>query len=83
MSLRARAPVPPVLKPARSDATTGYYEITQKAARQEMLPGLETEVWGYEGSFQGPPSRPQAAGSWRSGSGTSCPFPSPLTCTAA
>jgi spore coat protein A, manganese oxidase len=47
-------PIPPVLKPVRSDAGTDYYEITQKAGKAEILPGLETEVWGYEGIFPGP-----------------------------
>ena len=47
-------PVPPVLKPVRTDATTDHYEIAQRAARQEILPGLKTEVWGYDGIFPGP-----------------------------
>jgi spore coat protein A, manganese oxidase len=47
-------PVPPVLKPARKDATTDYYEVTQRADKAEILPGLETPVWGYEGVFPGP-----------------------------
>jgi spore coat protein A, manganese oxidase len=47
-------PIPPVLKPIRADATTDYYEITQKAGRAEILPGLQTEVWGYDGIFPGP-----------------------------
>src|SRR5215218_6168904 len=47
-------PVPPVLKPARKDATTDYYEVTQRADKAEILPGLETPVWGYNGIFPGP-----------------------------
>jgi spore coat protein A, manganese oxidase len=47
-------PVPPVLDPVRSDATSDYYEITQKVGRAEILPGLKTELWGYEGIFPGP-----------------------------
>ncbi len=47
-------PVPPVLKPVRTDGAADYYEITQKVGRQEILPGLETEVWGYDGVFPGP-----------------------------
>ena len=47
-------PMPPVLEPARTNATTDYYEVTQKAAKQEILPGLKTEIWGYEGIFPGP-----------------------------
>jgi spore coat protein A, manganese oxidase len=37
-------PVPPVLDPVRTDATTDYYEITQRVAKQEILPGMQTEV---------------------------------------
>ena len=47
-------PVPPVLEPVNSDADADYYEITQKAGEAEILPGLKTEVWGYEGVFPGP-----------------------------
>ena len=46
--------VPPVLEPVRSDAGADYYEMTQKIGRVEILPGLETEVWGYDGIFPGP-----------------------------
>jgi FtsP/CotA-like multicopper oxidase with cupredoxin domain len=47
-------PVPPVLVPARTDATTDYYEITQRVARLPILPGLSTEAWTYGGSWPGP-----------------------------
>jgi spore coat protein A len=47
-------PVPPVLEPARSDANTDYYELVQKVGKAEILPGLETKVWGYGGIFPGP-----------------------------
>jgi spore coat protein A len=47
-------PVPEVLKPVRSDAGGDHYEVVQKAGRQEILPGLKTEVWGYDGAFPGP-----------------------------
>jgi hypothetical protein len=43
---RVALPVPPVLKPVRTDAETDYYEVTQKAQK--------TEVWGHEGVFPGP-----------------------------
>ncbi|MBO2445598.1 multicopper oxidase family protein [Actinomadura barringtoniae] len=46
--------IPPVLKPVRSDADADYYEITQKSAKAQILPGYTTEVWGYEGRFPGP-----------------------------
>jgi spore coat protein A, manganese oxidase len=51
---RVALPVPPVLKPVRTDAETDYYEVIQKAQKMEILPGLKTEVWGYEGVFPGP-----------------------------
>jgi spore coat protein A len=47
-------PIPPVLRPARVDADTDYYEIDQRVGRARIIPGLDTEVWGYEGIFPGP-----------------------------
>jgi spore coat protein A, manganese oxidase len=47
-------PIPPILKPLRKGANADYYEMTQRAAKQEILPGLKTELWGYEGIFPGP-----------------------------
>jgi FtsP/CotA-like multicopper oxidase with cupredoxin domain len=46
-------PVPPVLIPY-TDATTDHYELTQRVATQEILPGVDTEIWGYDGIFPGP-----------------------------
>jgi spore coat protein A len=36
------------------DATTDYYEITQREADIEFMPGFRTRIWGYEGMFPGP-----------------------------
>lgn len=47
-------PIPPVLEPVRTDDTTDYYELTQQEGTAEILPGLETSVWGYNGIFPGP-----------------------------
>jgi spore coat protein A len=47
-------PVPAVLQPSRTDATTDYYEITQRVASREILPGKQTQIWGYNGTFPGP-----------------------------
>ncbi|MQA12501.1 MAG: multicopper oxidase domain-containing protein [Pseudonocardiaceae bacterium] len=47
-------PVPPVLAPLRQDAAADHYEITQKRSTAEILPGMRTEVWGYNGIFPGP-----------------------------
>jgi spore coat protein A len=46
--------VPPILRPVRTDAKTDYYEITQREADVEFLPGIRTRIWGYEGIFPGP-----------------------------
>ncbi|MGF1425168.1 multicopper oxidase family protein [Kitasatospora sp. LaBMicrA B282] len=51
---QAQLPIPPVLRPTRSDATTDYYEITAQVGQVQLLPDHLTEVWGYQGSFPGP-----------------------------
>jgi spore coat protein A len=38
----------------RTDANTDYYELRQREGRAEILPGLDTTVWGYDGIFPGP-----------------------------
>jgi FtsP/CotA-like multicopper oxidase with cupredoxin domain len=53
-SFRVPLPVPRVLAPTRTDATTDYYDITQRATTVEILPGLRTPVWTYDGTFPGP-----------------------------
>ena len=45
---------PPVLAPVRTDATTDYYRLTQKAFVGEILPGVKTPLWGYDGLVPGP-----------------------------
>jgi spore coat protein A len=47
-------PIPPVLKPVRTDGTTDYYEVTQRPGKADMLSGLTTTMWGYNGIFPGP-----------------------------
>ncbi|MGH2458883.1 MAG: multicopper oxidase family protein [Chloroflexota bacterium] len=49
--------IPPVIRPARSTATTDFYEVTQREARVEIIPGLKTTIWGYNGMFPGPTFR--------------------------
>ncbi|MEU6785030.1 multicopper oxidase family protein [Nonomuraea angiospora] len=46
--------IPPVLKPVRSDADGDHYELVQRAAHVELIPGFRTEIWGYNGIFPGP-----------------------------
>ncbi|MEV0293588.1 multicopper oxidase domain-containing protein [Nocardia sp. NPDC050710] len=53
-AFRVRLPVPGVLAPVRSDATTDYYEIVQREADLDIVPGLRTRAWTYHGSFPGP-----------------------------
>jgi spore coat protein A, manganese oxidase len=47
-------PVPPVLAPIRSDATTDYYEITQRISDFAVFDGVRTPAWTYQGTFPGP-----------------------------
>ncbi|MCU1681707.1 MAG: cotA pig [Amycolatopsis sp.] len=47
-------PIPPVLRPVRSDASADYYEIPQQVSTLEILPGVKTEAWTYGGTFPGP-----------------------------
>ncbi|HJP78319.1 MAG TPA: multicopper oxidase family protein [Pseudonocardiaceae bacterium] len=42
-------PVPPVATP-----TGDHYEITQQVATKEILPGVPTEIWGFNGIYPGP-----------------------------
>jgi spore coat protein A, manganese oxidase len=45
---------PPVLSPVHTTATTAYYDIEQRQFAAEILPGLETTCWGYNGVTPGP-----------------------------
>jgi spore coat protein A len=49
-------PVPPVLRPGSHPDYPGadYYELVESVARQEILPGVLTEIWGYNGIYPGP-----------------------------
>ena len=42
-------PIPNTLTPNFTDETTDYYEIGIRKAQREILPGLMTEIWGYNG----------------------------------
>jgi hypothetical protein len=55
--------VPPVASPVpTTDATTDHYELTMRSNQVEILPGLKTELWAYDGIPAGPPP---GAPSWR------------------
>jgi hypothetical protein len=43
--------IPRLLAPLRTDETADYYEITQQKSEIEIIPGLPTQVWGYNGIF--------------------------------
>ncbi|MGH3695724.1 MAG: multicopper oxidase family protein [Pseudonocardiaceae bacterium] len=46
---RVPLPVPPVRRPV-----DGVIEITQRVGQMEILPGMRTPVFGYDGMFPGP-----------------------------
>ncbi|MFD1546888.1 multicopper oxidase family protein [Nonomuraea guangzhouensis] len=43
-------PIPKTAVPVRP----GHYEVVQRAAKVEIIPGTTTEIWGYDGIFPGP-----------------------------
>ncbi|MCE6998142.1 multicopper oxidase domain-containing protein [Saccharothrix sp. S26] len=47
-------PIPAVLPPVSTDGGVDRYVITQREAEAEILPGLRTPLWTYEGVFPGP-----------------------------
>lgn len=46
--------LPPVLLPTSVDATTDYYNLSMQAGTKQIVPGLNTTIWGYSGNFPGP-----------------------------
>ncbi|MFJ2442710.1 multicopper oxidase family protein [Streptomyces sp. NPDC087658] len=46
--------VPPVAVPTKRSSTTDYYTVRMRSAATEILPGLRTETWSYDGTFGGP-----------------------------
>ena len=49
--------VPPVLQPWRVDDTTDFYKVYMQPFQAEIVPGLRTPLWGYNGSYPGPTVR--------------------------
>src|SRR5438270_5913431 len=47
-------PILPVLKPVRSESAADFYEVTVRPATARVLPGTDTAIWGYNGTFPGP-----------------------------
>ncbi len=46
--------VPPVKRPSGSVDGADLFEITQRVAQVELLPGVRTPILGYDGIFPGP-----------------------------
>jgi spore coat protein A len=53
-------PVPAVLTPTSTDATTDYYTLNMTTASGNIVPGKTTPEWGYNGSSPGPTISAQA-----------------------
>ncbi|MEU4327324.1 multicopper oxidase family protein [Nonomuraea dietziae] len=51
---QVQLPIPAVLKPVSTSGGVDRYEITQREASAEILPGVRTPLWTYEGAFPGP-----------------------------
>src|SRR5215207_7243181 len=47
-------PIPPILAPTHSDDGVDIYEIVQQEAQAEIISGVSTTFWGYNGIFPGP-----------------------------
>ena len=50
---------PPVLQPVGRDAGRDVYEITQSQVKREILPGIKTTLFAYNGTVPGPTLRVQ------------------------
>ncbi len=46
--------VPSVIRPVRSDATSDYFRVSMEPTTVEIIPGLPTRMWGYNGEVPGP-----------------------------
>ncbi|MFE9204128.1 multicopper oxidase family protein [Micromonospora sp. NPDC007230] len=53
-AFRTPLPLPPVLKPVSTSGSVDRYEVTQRETKVEILPGVRTPMWTYEGTFPGP-----------------------------
>jgi len=50
-------PIPPTPRPVSTAGGVDRYEIVQRPGTAEMLPGVDTPIWGYDGRFPGPTLR--------------------------
>jgi len=46
--------LPPKAVPVKSVGTTDYYSMVMREQATEVIPGYQTRIWGYNGSFPGP-----------------------------
>src|SRR5919112_6212455 len=46
--------IPPVATPVARTADADIYSLVQSAQKVEIIPGLQTEIWGYGGITPGP-----------------------------
>jgi len=46
--------VPPIAVPVQSTETTDIYSLVQQQKSVDILPGLKTDIWGYNGVTPGP-----------------------------
>jgi spore coat protein A, manganese oxidase len=47
-------PIPPAPRPVSTAGGVDRYAIVQRPGTAEMLPGVSTPIWGYDGRFPGP-----------------------------
>src|SRR5271163_5353682 len=47
-------PIIPTLRQSDSDSTTDFYDVTVMPSEGQILPGVKTTFWGYNGMFPGP-----------------------------
>ena len=45
---------PPILERFRDDPIADIYRIAMRPFRAEIVPGLQTDLWGYNGMYPGP-----------------------------
>ena len=51
---RAALPLLPVLKAVRDDGMSRYFDLRVKESTINILEGMKTTIWGYDGPFPGP-----------------------------
>jgi spore coat protein A len=51
---RVDLPKSPLLTPIKQDASADYYDLHVRETTANILPGLKTQIWGYDGLFPGP-----------------------------